>query len=312
MSSNMKKCICQDFESANSKICYVMGATGPKGEQGPQGPIGEKGDIGPTGPKGEKGENGPTTINVGNTVTLNEGEEATVKNVGTDKEVILDFKIPRGATGLKGEKGDKGDMGPRGFPGEIGRSEVITIDGTETIEAGEEASVLDDLEDRVHHLTFYIPKGEKGDIGPQGIPGVVPTIAYAQKYSDSNFELQLKKLVEATVPLNELGPAFNASYDTANSIDIKETAIYLVSYFLSVTPKEDVSLRLAPKDNDILLPSGNITVNCKANINKNISNTIIAALNEGDVLTLNIRTEEDSTLTFNVGTNAVLSIFKIH
>ena len=79
-----------------------------------------------------------------------------------------------GPTGPRGEKGEqaiqglKGDQGPQGLPGEIGQSEVITIDETETLEPNEKAEVQDDFEGRIHHLTFYIPKGEKGDQGPKG------------------------------------------------------------------------------------------------------------------------------------------------
>lgn len=73
-----------------------------------------------------------------------------------------------GPTGPRGEKGDVGPAGPRGFPGEIGISEVITIDGTETVEPNEETQVQDDLDRNIHHLTFYIPKGEKGDKGETG------------------------------------------------------------------------------------------------------------------------------------------------
>lgn len=81
---------------------------------------------------------------------------------------------PQGIQGIQGEKGEIGPQGPRGFPGEIGISQVITIDGTETIEPNELAEVQDDFENNVHHLTFYIPKGEAGLQGPrgeQGIPG---------------------------------------------------------------------------------------------------------------------------------------------
>lgn len=76
--------------------------------------------------------------------------------------------------GPTGPQGEIGPQGPRGFPGEIGISQVITIDGTETIEPNELAEVQDDFENNVHHLTFYIPKGEAGLQGPrgeQGIPG---------------------------------------------------------------------------------------------------------------------------------------------
>ncbi len=140
----------------NIKYRYIQGPTGPKG------------DIGPTGPKGS---NGPTTIEVGITETGEPGTESMVTNVGTNREVILNFKIPRGEQGIIGPTGPKGDTGPRGLPGEIGISEVITIDGTETVEPDEDAEVLDDFDRNVHHLTFYIPRGEQGETGPIGPQG---------------------------------------------------------------------------------------------------------------------------------------------
>lgn len=180
----MNNCNCNDsYESARKKIeedtknikfCYIQG---------------------PTGPKGDKGENGPTTIQIGKIETINPEMNAEVINTGTNQDVILNFRIPRGVDGIqgppgpigpmglqgeqgiegpkgdKGDSGEKGEQGPRGFPGEIGISQAITIDGTETIESNEEAEVQDDFENNIHHLTFYIPKGEKGDIGPKGEKG---------------------------------------------------------------------------------------------------------------------------------------------
>ena len=144
------------YDNTNKKIddflkkhpyCYIQGPTGPKGE---------------TGAKGDRGDIGPATIKVGTTETVSELENASVSNSGTEKDVILDFKIPRG---------EKGEIGPRGLPGEIGRTEHIAIDETETIEPGEPAQVMDTFEDWVHHLSFLIPKGEKGEQGPQGQQG---------------------------------------------------------------------------------------------------------------------------------------------
>ena len=107
----------------NFKISRGMqGIDGKIGPQGIPGPKGDKGDTGPQGIKGEKGDQGPSTIQIGNIETLDPTEEAEVVNVGTPRDVVLDFKIPRG------EKGDQGEMGPRGMPGEIGRTEHITID----------------------------------------------------------------------------------------------------------------------------------------------------------------------------------------
>lgn len=159
------------------KYIFVQGLAGPTGPQGDAGIQGLQGEIGPTGPRGEKGdvgpagprgEDGPTTIEVGITETGDPDTESLVTNVGTNKEVILNFKIPKGSPGIEGKMGPTGPQGPRGFPGEIGISEVITIDGTETVEPNEEAQVQDDFDRNIHHLTFYIPKGEKGDKGEPG------------------------------------------------------------------------------------------------------------------------------------------------
>ena len=134
-------------------------------------PKGEKGDQGEIGPVGPKGEDGGATIEVGKTETVDSTSLAEVTNVGNNKDVILNFKIPKGEKGETGPQGEKGETGPRGFPGEIGISEVITIDGTETVEADEQAEVQDDFDRNIHHLTFYIPKGEKGEKGDQGEVG---------------------------------------------------------------------------------------------------------------------------------------------
>lgn len=306
-----------DDANKNVKLCYVQGPTGPKGDIGPQGLQGEQGKIGPTGPKGE---NGPTTVDVGITETVDYLNEASVTNVGTNKDVILNFKIPRGTPGINGEKGETGPtgpIGPRGLPGEIGISEVITIDGTETVEPDEQAEVQDDFDRNIHHLTFYIPKGEKGekgekgDIGPTGPTGTSATVSYAERYLDNMQELNLMANTDTTVPLNEIGPALFANYDTENAIDIKRQGFYLISYYFSGTVKNDCTLKLSVKYNDLLLPAGNISTFFQANIKNNISNNIIAALDNGDVLNLCVSATTDTDLTFDNGASAVLSIVKI-
>lgn len=54
------------------------------------------GSVGPTGPTGPTG---PATITVGTTTTGEPGTEASVTNVGTSSVAVLNFTIPRGATG---------------------------------------------------------------------------------------------------------------------------------------------------------------------------------------------------------------------
>ena len=60
------------------------------------------------------------TIEVGTVTTGEPGTDASVTNSGTKKEAVLDFVIPRGATGMTGDKGDKGDKGDTGATGATG------------------------------------------------------------------------------------------------------------------------------------------------------------------------------------------------
>lgn len=157
------------------------------------------------------------------------------------------------------------------------------------------------------------PKGEKGERGPIGPVGPTPTISYAMRYSISNQQaLQLQQDVDTIIPLEETGSAFNASYDTANSIDVKESAFYQISYYLSGTLQQDGNLKINVMSNNVLLAGSSIGVNWSANTLNNVSNTIIAALVEGDVVTLNVSSPQAATLTLGANINAVLSITKIH
>lgn len=65
--------------------------------------------VGPTGPTGPQG---PASIAVGVTTTTDPGTNASVTNVGTDDNVILNFNIPKGETGPIGPQGIQGPTGP--------------------------------------------------------------------------------------------------------------------------------------------------------------------------------------------------------
>lgn len=299
------------YDNTNKKIddfskkhpyCYIQGPTGPKGE---------------TGAKGDRGDIGPATIKVGTTETVSELENASVSNSGTEKDVILDFKIPRG---------EKGEIGPRGLPGEIGRTEHIAIDETETIEPGEPAQVMDTFEDWVHHLSFLIPKGEKGEQGPQGQqgeqgitgpqgpigpPGPSNITAYGIRYSMSDAQLNLQQAIDTTIPLNEKGVALFTEYPDDNSIKINESGVYLVSYFFTGATNEDCSLTTSIRANNILQPATNTTSEFQAQIINNISGSTIVSLLKDDHITLNIKSSITVNLIFNGSTNAMLSVIKI-
>lgn len=59
----------------------------------------------------EQIEGAVSTVEISETVTGEPGEAAVVENVGTDKNVVLKFTIPRGPQGPQGEPGDLGPDG---------------------------------------------------------------------------------------------------------------------------------------------------------------------------------------------------------
>ena len=82
--------------------------------------------IGQTGPTGPTGPAGAATIIVGTTTTGDPGTNASVTNVGTNQNVVLDFVIPAGVTGptgpqgITGPTGATGQTGPQGITGPTG------------------------------------------------------------------------------------------------------------------------------------------------------------------------------------------------
>lgn len=97
-----------------------QGIAGPAGPVGPQGPKGDKGDTGDKGVDGAQGKPGDpgksATVSVGKITT---GNTPSVKNVGTDTNVVLDFVLPSSidTITIKGDKGDKGERGAKGDNG---------------------------------------------------------------------------------------------------------------------------------------------------------------------------------------------------
>lgn len=255
---------------------------------------------------------------------------------------------PTGPTGPKGEEGIQGvqgnigptgptgPIGPQGLPGEIGISEHISIDTTETLEPTEEAQVLDDFENNIHHLTFYIPRGKDGPTGPRGLSGAVgpaglegkqgpigptgptgPTGksggigAYAERYNETTTQLELKANEETTVPLEGTSTALNANYDTENAITVSNLGIYMIFYRLSAAPSSDVTLLLKVKNNGVTLNASNITAEGANAFISEMTGYTIAGLSANDTITLSVESQAETTLTFNGNTNAKLSLIQL-
>lgn len=220
-------------------------------------------------PRGETGKS--ETLLAGKTIQTSPDQEAGVIDRFENDQHFLDFIIPqgqkgesgekgetgeRGPQGIQGEKGDqgekgeKGDTGPRGFPGEVGLSEHISVDATETIEPQEDAQVHDDFESQIHHLTFYIPRGatgaigptgEKGDTGPRGATAEIATNATfynpdSQSISNGNRIALSNELVNNGITLQN------------NQVLVPANGTYLVLYSFNnatyATTGENISIAI--------------------------------------------------------------------
>lgn len=104
------------------------------------------------------------TVRIGMVTTLEPGSNATVSNVGTSTDAVLNFGIPRGADGEGG--GGSGESGDDGF------SPIAKVTQTST---GATITITD--KDGTTTATVSNGKdGAKGDTGDPGAPGVSPTV----------------------------------------------------------------------------------------------------------------------------------------
>ena len=132
------------------------------------------GVFGPTGPTGPTGPAGAATITVGQTTTGDPGTQASVENVGTAQNVILDFTIPQGIdgatgpTGPTGATGETGATGPTGPTGATGETPTLEIGTINTGEPGTQAAASMTGTAPNYVLNLTIPQGPTGPTGATG------------------------------------------------------------------------------------------------------------------------------------------------
>lgn len=183
---------------------------------------------------------------------------------------------------------------------------MITVDGTETLESNELAQVQDDFENNVHHLTFYIPKGEQGLKGdPNGLG------AYGERYSNSNQRFSVSANREIIIPLEQTGTALFVEYDSSYAIEIKKYGTYKIDYFLNIAPSSDTNYTVSVKVSGAKILGSDIRGEGKANSISSVNGSVIFGLTENDEVTLVITTDQNTDLIFDGTTNAKLSVMKL-
>ena len=124
------------------------------------------------GEKGQKGDTGATPhFGPVTTITVPAGEPASAEIKGTEENLLLTFKIPRGARGEQGPQGIQGEtglQGPQGPKGDKGQQGIQGIQGPK----GDKGDVGEQGPQGIQGQTGATgPQGQKGDKGDQGMQG---------------------------------------------------------------------------------------------------------------------------------------------
>lgn len=225
--------------------------------------------VGPTGPTGPQG---PASIAVGVTTTTDPGTNASVTNVGTDDNVILNFNIPKGETGPIGPQGIPGTEGPTGPTGPTG------------------------------------PQGLQGIQGPTG-PTAIET--YGRKYNTSTDNISLETNIAQNIPLGNNGPTNNITTATQNTLTITENGVYLVEYGFSGSSSTNATLTVEVNQNANAISGTSIVKTVTANNNTDFNSSTINSFAVGDEIGLSIKSSTTATITPANGTNAYLNIVRI-
>lgn len=231
--------------------------------------------IGPTGPQGPAG---PVTIQLGKVTTGDPGTGASVTNVGTNENMILNFTIPAGVAGsigpqgLKGEKGEKGEQGPQGEQG---------------------------------------LKGEPGPQGPAGPSGTAQISSYGSKYDSRGNNITLTENIISTIPLSSSGPISGITEETENTLTITETGVYKIDYYFQGSPNVKSTLTLEIIQNTNPISSSTIMKEVETNKEESFNGSIIENLKAGDKINLGLESNVAAEISPATGTNAYLNIIRL-
>ena len=236
------------------------------------------GPTGPTGPTGPAGPQGPASIAVGVTTTTDPGTNASVTNVGTNDNVILNFNIPKGETGPIGPQGISGTEGPTGPTGPQG---LQGIPGTE------------------------------GPTGPTGPAGPTAIETYGRKYNTSTDNISLETNIAQNIPLGNNGPTNNITTATQNTLTITENGVYLVEYGFSGSSSTNATLTVEVNQNANAIGGTSIVKTVTANDNTDFNSSTINSFAVGDEIGLSIMSSTTATITPANSTNAYLNIVRI-
>ena len=141
------------------------------------------------------------------------------------------------------------------------------------------SEVKDEFTCNTHCLIFLIPKGDKGDIGPQGLVETAILGSYASLYEDNGNSYMLVTNTPKQVEFSKNSQIKNMDISFTNTVKVLNVGIYKIDYFFS-------SVASVQSDISIELRKENITIN-GTKITKKVNNQEYVWFNGSVIVSLN-------------------------
>ena len=192
--------------------------------------------------------------------------------------------------------------------GPTGRSESIEVRNTTTLSPDMDAKVIDTYSSGKHILDFEIPRGYDGNVGPTG-PEFARAFGY--KYSDVGTVLNLTKQVGEKVALNRGGESKEIDDNKDDEFIILMDGIYKIEYYFSGSVTDETAFFTELLKNDDVIDGTTISKDLITNEDSDFIGASVVSLKKNDVISLSVRANTDTVLTFAPDTNAYLIITRL-
>lgn len=188
---------------------------------------------------------------------------------------MLNFVIPRGATGATGPAGAIGATGATGPAGAIGATGVT---------------------------------GVTGATGATGATGVADLNAYGGLYNATPQTLNLTLGGTTQLPIAATMPLKNVSYAPANSITVSAAGVYEINYYTNVSAALGTTVTLAVRRNGTAIPQATLSRVLAVGVGSLYNGSFIITLNAGDVIDMALSALLAVGVTLGGGVNTTLTV----
>ena len=113
------------------------------------------------------------------------------------------------------------------------------------------------------------------------------------------------------LPLPDLMPAENVTFNLPDSLTIEEPGIYEINYMFNASSSLGAAVTLSVRNNGVIIPSTEETHILAIGVESIYSGSVLETLSAGDVLTVEVESSLELTLTLSSGVTATLSVKKL-